>query len=170
MALTGVPLWIAESVPPKDRGMLLDINPIFNNIGYNAASWIGVGFYYYKGPAAWRGAIAIGCLFPVLGLISLFYVPESPRYLITKDRGDEAWEIVRSLHSLHGDESFARREFQQMQSQIAFDRAQRTGWIGMLKRPSYRKRALMAFFLVFTIVCSGILVIGSEFSPSLLRH
>ncbi|KIW98244.1 uncharacterized protein Z519_01828 [Cladophialophora bantiana CBS 173.52] len=161
MALTTVPLWITESVPPKDRGILSDINPIFNNIGYNAASWVGVGFFFYKGSNAWRGPLAIGCLFPILCLVSLWFVPESPRYLLSKDRAEEAWKIVRSLHTRNGDESFARREFQQMQSQIAFDRALNVGWLGMLRRPSYRKRALMAFFLVFILVSSGILVVGN---------
>lgn len=114
MALTAGPLLIAELVPPKHRGILLDINPIFTNIGYTSASWIGVGFFFYKNGDSWRGPIAIGCLPCILSLISIYFVPESPRYLVLKDKAGEAWEVVRNLHITDGDDSFARREFEHL--------------------------------------------------------
>ncbi|KAH0830952.1 Sugar transporter family protein [Fonsecaea pedrosoi] len=160
-ALTGVPVWVAEIVPPKHRGILSDINPIFINIGYVSASWVGVGFFYLDNESAWRGPIALGCLPPLLCLISLWFVPESPRYLLLQDRADEAWEIIRDLHSFHGDESFAQREFHEMKTQILFDRSLSGGYRAIFKRPSYRKRALMTMGLIFTLVSSGVLVIGS---------
>ncbi|RFU28571.1 hypothetical protein B7463_g7782, partial [Scytalidium lignicola] len=160
-ALTAVPVWVTEIVPPKDRGILSDINPIFINIGYVSASWCGVGFFYVHNENAWRGPIALGCIPPLLCLISLWFVPESPRYLLLRDRADEAWEIVRNLHSFRGDESFARREFHEMKTQILFDRSLKADYLTILKRPSYRKRAFMSIGIIFTLVSSGVLVIGN---------
>lgn len=161
-ALAGVPVWVTEIVPPKGRGILSDINPIFINIGYVSASWVGVGFFYVQNENAWRGPVAVGCIPPLLCLISLWFVPESPRFLLLKDRVDEAWDIIRDLHSFHDDETFARREFHEMKTQILFDRTLKADYLTILKRPSYRKRALMAIGLIFTLVSSGVLVIGSK--------
>ncbi|KAK5311755.1 hypothetical protein LTR93_011615 [Exophiala xenobiotica] len=160
-SLTGVPVWITEIVPPKHRGVLSDINPIFLNLGYLSTSWIGVGFFFVPGPNAWRGPIALGCLPPLFCLASLWFVPERPRYLLLRDRVDEAWEIIRNLHSFRGDESFAQREFSEMKTQILFDRTLDGGYLTILKRPSYRKRAFMTTGLVFTLVTSGVLVIAN---------
>ena len=75
--LTAVPLWITEIVPPKDRGILVDLNAIFINVGYITASYVGVGFYFYKSASvnAWRGPLALGCLPCLICLIWVYFVP-----------------------------------------------------------------------------------------------
>ncbi|KAI1608338.1 MFS transporter [Exophiala viscosa] len=159
MVLTAVPLWITETVPPRGRGVLNDINPIFLNLGYLTASWTGVGIFFYKGPAAWRIPFAIACGPCLICLLCVWFVPESPRFLLLQGRSEEAWKIVSSLHTWHGDDTFARLEFEQMNQQINFDRSLKGGWREMARRPSYRKRCIMAVILVFTMMNSGILVI-----------
>ena len=162
MALTGIPLWIAEIVPPKDRGVLSDINPIFINIGYVSASWIGVGFFVYENANSWRAPITIGCLPCILCLACLWFVPESPRYYVLKDRTEDAERIVRKIHVRHGQEDFAAVEFEQMKQQIQFERSLQGGYLHMLRRPSYGRRVWMAVLLIFTLVNSGVLVINSK--------
>ncbi|KAL6240266.1 hypothetical protein RBB50_012832 [Rhinocladiella similis] len=161
MAMTSIPLWITEIVPPKHRGALNDICPIFINVGYVSASWIGIGFFFLDTQDAWRAPLAMGCLPCLLCLVSLWFVPESPRYYLLKDRPEEAWNIICSIHTHHGDETFARHEFQQMKHQIQLERSLDASYLQMVKRPSYRKRVLMAIFLVFTCVSSGVLVINN---------
>jgi MFS family permease len=162
MCLVAVPLWITEAVPPKRRGVISDINPIFINIGYVSASWIGVGFFYYNNQNSWRAPIAIGCLPCILCLVSLWFIQESPRVLLLQNRPEEAWNVVKSLHTRHGDCTFASIEFEQMKQQILFESTLKSGWAEMFRRPSYRKRLLMTVLLLFTLVSSGVLVINSE--------
>lgn len=163
MTLTAVPLWITETVPPKSRGILSDISPILINLGYMGSSWVGVGFYFYHGHGnEWRAPIALGCLPCILCLISLWWVPESPRYLLIKDQSTKALEIVRNLHARDGSDTYPEHEFELMLRQIQFDRSLKSTYLEMFRRPSYRKRSVMAIGLIFVLVSSGVLVINSK--------
>jgi hypothetical protein len=135
--LATIPLYITELVPPKDRGLLSDATAIFVNVRYVSASYVGVGFYYYKNAPllVWR---PIGCLPWLIVLLWVPFVPESPRYLLLKDRAEETWEIVKNLHSTDVDVEhvYAMAECLQMRSQLALDRTFQSGYIEMFRRPS----------------------------------
>lgn len=161
----GVPLWITEIVPPKHRGILGDIHAIGLNVGYCISAYVGVGFFYTDQPNAWRPPIALQILPPLVVLLGIYWIPESPRWLLTKGRDDQAWEIIRRLHtsSHDADDSFAQAEFRQMKIQIEFEATLESSYMYILKRPSMRKRALMTMFLTFSMFSTGILVVNSEF-------
>ncbi|KAK6385533.1 hypothetical protein LTS17_001101 [Exophiala oligosperma] len=158
-----VPVWITEVVPPKDRGMLIDIHPILINVGYCISSWIGVGFYFYDAKnAQWRAPIAIGCLFPILSLVCVPFVPESPRYLLMKGEVKKSWTVIKDLHSRPEDvdHQYATAEFTEIKEQIRIDRTLKTSYWQMLKRPSYRKRVFIGCGLIWLLETSGTLVIN----------
>lgn len=148
--------------------MLADIHSIFINIGYTAIGYVGVGFYFYQSHNAWRGAVGITMVPSVVLLSGIYWLPESPRYLIAKNRGEEAWAIIHRLHSDTSDPSdeFAKREFYQIYKQIQFDHSLKTGYLEILKRPSYRKRAYMSIILAFCIMSDGLITIQSRTSTS----
>lgn len=146
--------------------MLSDIHPIFINFGYVTASYVGVGFFYYKTDAGneWRAPLALGCLPCILHLLSLPFVPESPRYLITRGQTEKAWEIVHELHHAtnDGDDSFAQSEFQLMREQITLEQEHKVSFLDMLRTPSYRRRLVIGCGLPFLLISSGVLVINSK--------
>ena len=162
-----VPLWITEVVPPKDRGGLANITAVMVNIGFIAASYVGVGFFYYQDSVnAWRAPLAFTCLPCLINLICMPWLPESPRWLLATGKTDQAWEIVVKLHSRDDDSNheFAQGEFYQMRKQIELDNTLRTSFVAMLKRPSYRKRTYIACSMMFFLYSSGCLVYNSTFS------
>lgn len=170
-AITGVPLWISEIVPPRDRGKLSDIHSIMINVGYSIIGYVGVGFFYYDSPNAWRGPLGITMLPPIIFLCGIWWLPESPRYLIQKNRNEEAWTIIHGLHSDTADptDEFAKREFYQIHKQIRFDRELKTPWRDLWRRKSYRKRAFISCILSFSIMSSGLIVIQSTLQRLLFR-
>lgn len=125
----------------------------------------GLGFYYYKHGSGnqWRAPLAFMALFPIITLACLTKLPESPRWLLSKDRGEEAWTIIHDLHHTTEDPygEFARGEFLQMEQQFALNSSLDASWKIMLTRPSYRKRVFIACFLLSSIYSSGTLVISS---------
>jgi len=163
--LTG-PLWVVELVPPKGRSILAGIIGLFGVIGYILAAYVGVGFFYYKGSgsAQWRAPLALGCFPPVFFICLCPWLPESPRWLLAQDRNDEAWDIVRTLHTNADDpdHDYATAEFYQMKKQHELDANLASSWIEIFRRPSYRKRAAIVFILPIILFSTGNLVITSK--------
>ncbi|OQU94412.1 hypothetical protein CLAIMM_00770 [Cladophialophora immunda] len=159
--VAAVPMWIAEIVPPAHRGMLSDIAPIMINVGYTLTGYVGVGFYFFDSKDAWRGPMALTMIPPLILCCGIYWIPESPRYLLLKDRYEEAWAIIARLHSDPRDphNEFAKREYYQMQRQIKFDASLNTGYKEIFTRPSYRKRAFISIILMVCVMSSGVLTI-----------
>lgn len=127
------------------------------------SSFSGVGFYFVEGTSQWRGANGLQMMFPGLLLLGIYWIPESPRYLVSKDRHEEALAILKSLHaSSSQSDHFAEMEFYQIRRQIAFDSARKMSYLQIFRHPTMRKRALITMCLCWCMVGSGVLVINSE--------
>ena len=85
------------------------------------------------------------------------FVPESPRWLITKDRGDEAYEILVKYHAEGNRESeFVKAEFTQMKTTIELElQHSDVSWKDMVKTPGMRRRALISSMLGLFTQWSG---------------
>lgn len=92
-------------------------------------------------------------LLPVTVLLAgSFYLPRSPRWLLSKGLVDEAWKVTKALHHDPNNPSFAEEEFEEMKAQIALE--QKVGAVtpwGKAKlafsKASYRKRLGLGFLL-----------------------
>jgi hypothetical protein len=162
-------IWMSEVVPIDLRGGLVDLHGVFLVFGYTIQGWVGFGFYFWTkgGSHTWRPPIALQCVWPALLLAGLYWVPESPRWLVMQGRIEEAKAILYRLHSdpTDPDDEFAQAEFYQIQKQIVIDKTLDSSWMGLWKKKSNRKRCLLAIGTTGTIQLSGVLVINSEISP-----
>lgn len=88
--------------------------------------------------------------------------------MLTRDRKDEAWEIVSRLHGSEKNEEarmFAREEFYQMVQQVQLDNAAWDAGSGhrqIFAKQSYRKRMWMGFFIQYAAQSTGAQVIYGE--------
>ena len=147
-------------------GGLVELHAVFFILGFAVASWVGFGFSFWTTSGdAWRPPLAIQAFWSLLGLIALYWIPESPRWLVMKDREEEAQAILFRLHSDPSDSEheFARAEMYQIQKQIRVDRTLGNSWKRMFTKRSYLKRVAMACGLTFFIQSSGDLVINSTY-------
>lgn len=145
--------------------MLTDIHAVFMLGGYTLATFAGFGTYFAK-KNAWMIAMSFQMVFPAIVLCGIHWMPESPRYLVTIDRLQEAHDVLYRLHSnaKDPDHEFARRELYQIQKQIALDKTLSKSYLDIFRTKSLRRRALITMFLEFSLMSSGILVVLSEFS------
>ena len=83
--ITSVP-FVQEFVPAKQRGLLAGLTSVFIPAGIFLG---GLVTKYLGGPLGWRGLIAVGCI-PIVLLAWARFIPESPRFLQSKGREEEA--------------------------------------------------------------------------------
>lgn len=88
----GSPL-LGEFAPAENRGSYLGLLEILWNVGYVAAFF--VGFLITRAdPDAWRWVLSLGAVPAAVVLALRHGLPESPRWLISQGRRDEAEEIL----------------------------------------------------------------------------
>jgi MFS family permease len=140
-------------------------------LGYALASYMGLAFFFNNDPVVqWRTPLGLALVFPFMMLGILFIVPESPRWLLMVNRTEEARKVIMDLHHIKGDEdeSYARAEFYQMQKQTQFDLTLNPSWWEMFRRPSYRKRTILACAFAFIGQSTAVLVINN-YGPTLYK-
>ncbi|KAJ5813675.1 uncharacterized protein N7503_000425 [Penicillium pulvis] len=157
--LAGVPLWMNEVVSAKDRGPLVDIHGAMFQVGFAMSSWVGYGFYSITSRTidAWRAPQAFQCLAPLITLAILPFLPESPRWLLLKDRVEEARQILSRSHSIEE----CNIELAQIHTQMQIDRSLNSSYVHIFRKSSYRKRAFLAICTCVMAQCSGVLVVNN---------
>lgn len=84
-----VPLYISECSPDELRGRLTAVNSIFIVLGQVSASLVCCSLARAKVPHGWRWMLGLGGV-PAFAMFAGFLVmPESPRYILLKGRGDD---------------------------------------------------------------------------------
>ncbi|KAF2170546.1 hypothetical protein M409DRAFT_64244 [Zasmidium cellare ATCC 36951] len=92
-----VPTYQAECSRSHNRGKLICIEGGNVAIGTLIAYWIDYGCIYGPHDFVWRFPIAFQCVFAIIVLILMINLPESPRWLMTKDRQEEAQGVLAAL-------------------------------------------------------------------------
>lgn len=87
----------------------------------------------------------------------MFFLPESPRWLVTKDRSEEAYDILVKYHAEGDrDSEFVRAEMAQMQTTIRLElEASRQSWFSILHSAGMRRRVVISSFLGLFTQWSG---------------
>ncbi|KAK7887649.1 hypothetical protein LTR67_009550 [Exophiala xenobiotica] len=164
MLICLVPLYLTETAPLHRRGLLSGLTTMSFGMGYFTCAWISVGCYFATNTTVqWRMPLALACVGPLALLIGLPFVPESPRYLTLVGKTTEAWEVLKKIHHDPTDpnDSSARAEYTQIVRQVEFDKSMKSGYIEMFRKPSWRKRTLLAIFIQFASQSTGILGISN---------
>lgn len=95
-----IPTYQAECSKSTNRGLLICIEGGTIAIGTLIAYWIDYGASYGPPALTWRFPIAFQIVFGIFIIVGMLYLPESPRWLITKERHEEATTVLASLRGL----------------------------------------------------------------------
>ncbi|WP_323748577.1 sugar porter family MFS transporter [Dyella silvae] len=124
------PLYLAEVAPEKTRGAMISLYQLMITIGILVAFLSDTAFSY-NGNWRWMlGVIAIpGALF----LLGLFFLPDSPRWLMMRGRTQQAKDV---LNRLRGDEGLANRELADIAEQLS---TPQRGWHLFQENANFRR-------------------------------
>ncbi|KAL5359956.1 general substrate transporter [Aspergillus floccosus] len=142
IVLGSAPLLIAEIAHPQDRAVLVTLSGASYHSGAFIASWVTLGTLSIKSDWSWRLPSLLQAIFTVVIVAGIYWMPESPRWLIYKDRHQEALDILIKYHA-EGDEhdEFVQLEYAEIKAAIALDKdIGHTGWVDFLRSKGNRKR------------------------------
>lgn len=167
-----VPLYQSEIAPPRIRGLLVGMHGVMICVGYSLASWVGLGFYFVNASGAqWRLPLAIQCLPPLFLAVGIYFLPESPRWLLSQDRAEDALKAFEAVRAESDDAALEDREallkeFETLKEQIHHEKLARHRFVDLFSSPGMRKRCLIGFIVLFGCQGTGTLVINSKLSTS----
>ncbi len=124
------PAYIAEVAPARYRGMLTTLQQIAIILGlfmafvsnYLLAEFAGASTeMFWWGFEAWRWMFWMELLPAVLFLLMLFFIPESPRFLLLKGRDEAGADVLQRLYG----HTAASRKVQEIRESLQADHAPR---------------------------------------------
>ncbi|KAL8689789.1 MAG: hypothetical protein Q9224_004561 [Gallowayella concinna] len=99
-AIVVVPIYIAETAPPKEKGLFGAFTQISINVGILAAQLLG---HFLSRGNLWRIVLAVAGGIGLVQLAGLFLVPESPKWLAEHRSPQQARQILRKIRGHKAD-------------------------------------------------------------------
>lgn len=131
------PMYIAELAPAQWRGRLVGFFQVNIVVGillaYISNAYIGT---LHLGAAEWRWELGISGLPAVLFLFTLFFIPRSPRWLMTQGKNDEALKVLELIGTPD-----PLNEMQRINRSLE---EEGTGEVDSLLSPKYRRPVILA--------------------------
>ncbi|KAK3335894.1 sugar transporter [Cercophora scortea] len=94
-----IPTYQAECSKTSNRGLLICIEGSVIAFGTCIAYWIDYGASYGNDDLVWRFPIAFQILFALIISIAMVFLPESPRWLLTHGRIEDADKVIAALRA-----------------------------------------------------------------------
>ncbi|MEM1410988.1 MAG: MFS transporter [Pseudomonadota bacterium] len=170
------PMYIGEIAPAKRRGFMVSVNQMNIMIGFSvayfanyfmleasqsSATWVAaLGIDAH----AWRWMLGVEAIPALVWFLFLLRVPESPRYLVLRERVSEARDVLASIRPA----SVIREELKEIQLSVG-DAATRRYHPRELLHPSLRLCLMVGFLVAIAQQVTGINAIYF-YAPSIFEQ
>lgn len=92
------PMYITEISPARHRGKLGILNILAIFIGQSAAFFSNYFLKDYGGINNWRWMMGIMVIPSAILFLLLFFIPESPRWLVEKQKSRKAYQVLKKIN------------------------------------------------------------------------
>ncbi|CAI6274502.1 unnamed protein product [Periconia digitata] len=148
---------IGELGHPKERAYLTSLFNASYFIGSIMAAAIAIRTVDIAGDWSWRIPSLLQIVPSLLQICTVFLLPESPRWLVSKDREEEAFAVLVKYHA-EGDASstLVQAEMAQIKTTIKLEMENsKQSWMDMVRTPGMRRRVLIAVMMGLFTQMSG---------------
>lgn len=124
------PLYLAEVAPEYIRGAMISLYQLMITIGIFVAFLSDTAFSY---SGDWRWMLGIIAIPGALFLFGVLFLPDSPRWLMMRQREEEALEV---LQRLRGNPDVVQREADDIREQL---KTPQRGWHLFIENSNFRR-------------------------------
>jgi SP family galactose:H+ symporter-like MFS transporter len=144
------PLYLSEIAPRQVRGAMISTYQLMITVGILAAFLSNIGLSYV---ADWRWMLGVIALPAVLFLFGVVALPDSPRWLIQRNRMRDAQAVLRRLYNNPADVETEIREVSEQNAQP------KQGWSLLRSNSNFRRSVLLGAVLQIFQQLTGINVV-----------
>ncbi|KAL2825742.1 general substrate transporter [Aspergillus cavernicola] len=160
MLTSTIPMYAAELSEPKWRATLSGLLQWMLSWGFFVAQWLGYGCSFSTNAFSWRFPLAFQNVPGLILIAGIWFLDESPRWLMEKDRHEEAMTVLTRIRK-GAPADTVDLEFREIRDVIAADRAAgNTSWKTIVTKPSWRRRLILGCGVQAFGPLSGINVIN----------
>ncbi|KAF5589161.1 hexose transporter [Fusarium pseudocircinatum] len=148
---------IGELGYPKERAVLTSLFNSSYYIGQILASAIALGTTPITTNWSWRLPSLLQIVPSLIQISTVFLLPESPRFLVSKDREEEAAQVLIKYHA-EGDASsqLVQAEIVQIRETIKAEmEASKQSWFEVIRTAGMRRRFVVTIFIGLFTQLSG---------------
>ncbi|EKJ77446.1 hypothetical protein FPSE_02319 [Fusarium pseudograminearum CS3096] len=139
----------AEVVPAAFRGLVVISLQLFLAAGSLMASGLNKAYSTSTDGVGWKTVTGIQLIFPALLTAFVFFIPHSPRWLLSKDREEEAVACLQRLRSKADlDEGRCDEEIRLIKETLR-DQVHKGPWLDLFSGSNLRRTALVFAFYFF---------------------
>jgi sugar porter (SP) family MFS transporter len=157
-AANAAPMLVSEIAYPRYRAQL---TAAYNSLWYSGAivaAWTTFGTFLISSTWSWRIPSILQGLPSLLQIGLIWFVPESPRYLLSKGKNEEALRILAYYHADGKiDDPLVQYEYNEIKAALELDRtvAANVGWKSFIQTSGNRKRMRIIIAIAFFSQWSG---------------
>ncbi|KAJ5983457.1 hypothetical protein N7481_005556 [Penicillium waksmanii] len=139
----------SEIVPASFRGLVVVSLQLFLVAGSLVASGANKAYETESSGVGWKTITGIQLIFPVLIIICSIFIPNSPRWLLSKDRDEDA---IASLRRLRPEEDASNGKCEAEISEIREglrEVVHKSAWIDLIRGSNLRRTSIVIVFYFF---------------------
>jgi sugar porter (SP) family MFS transporter len=150
MAQMSSPVLLTELCHPQHRAKFTAVYNCLWNLGALFVAWIALATMTIKGDWSWRSLALMQAIPAVVQILFIYWVPESPRWLISKERYEEALDILSYYHANgnrnHPTVQFEYREIKET-LRLEFEHQRTSTYLDFFKTRGNRYRLMLLIAL-----------------------
>ncbi|KAH7249251.1 hypothetical protein FSOLCH5_014817 [Fusarium solani] len=157
------PIIITELAYPTQRGKLTALYNTFFYFGSIFAAWCTYGTFKIQSTWSWRIPSLLQGALPAFQLLAWYFLPESPRWLVSQGRKEEARKVLAEYHAGGDADSplvnFEMDEIERVITQES-EALSATSWVELVRTPANRRRTLIAVIVGWFAQWNGVGVVS----------
>ncbi|KAF2634179.1 hexose transporter [Massarina eburnea CBS 473.64] len=162
--------YVAETVPTKFRAFALGLYFTCWAVGSLLAAGVCYGTAQMVDSTwSWRIPSLLQATPSIVGIVILFFLPESPRWLAYHDRSDEAINVIAKLHGSANSDPIVQVQYKEIMDTLEYEKSQgkSVSYREVFKTSANRRRLALAVSVAPLTMLTGSNIITFYFGDML---